>query len=152
MISDATIWQAVTDRIAATLTGCEVRRTYDPEESLKGIEELGKTLAMVCLGGKVSAMQTQRSVRDDYEFTVFLVDYISGSDSEAEMAEMDAMLTLPPKIYDAFAYQTVTVEAGQETIDMKLLAGSDFSVEYLTTHETFVASITMQVTVLRNIT
>lgn len=152
MISDATIWQAVTDRIASTLTGCEVRRTYDPEESLKGLEDLGKTLALVCLGGKVSTMQTQRTTREDYQFTVFLVDYISGADSAAERAQMDALLTLPPQIYDAFAYKTTTAEEGQETIDMKLLAGSDFNVEFLTTHETFVASITMQVTVLRNIT
>ncbi len=152
MISDATIWQAVTDRIASTLTGCEVRRTYDPEESLKGLEDLGKTLALVCLGGKVSTMQTQRTTRDDYQFTVFLVDYISGADSAAELAQMDALLTLPPQIYDAFAYKTTTATEGQETISLKLCAGSDFVVEYLTTHETFVASITMQVTVLRDIT
>lgn len=152
MINDATIWQAVTDRITATLTGCEVRRTYDPEESLKGIEELGKTLVLVCLGGKVSTMQTQFTTRDDYQFTVFLVDYISGADATAEQAEMDSLLTLPPQIYDAFAYKTETVTEDGETIDLKLCAGSDFDVEFLTTHETFVACITMNVTTIRDIT
>ena len=97
-------------------------------------------------------MQTQRTTREDYQFTVFLVDYISGADAAAEQAEMDALLTLPPQIYDAFAYKTSTATAGQESIDMKLCAGSDFDVEFLTTHETFVACITMNVTTIRDIT
>lgn len=152
MISDATIWQAVTDRIASTLTGCEVKRTYDPEESLKGLEDLEKTLALVCLAGKTSVMQTQKTTREDYDFRVFLVDYIDGIGADAEQAEMDQLLTLPPQIYDAFAYKTTTATQGQETIDLKLCAGSDFAVEFMITHETFVACITLQVTVIRTTT
>ena len=66
-------------------------------------------------------------------------------------AEMDALLTLPPQIYDAFAYKTSTATEDGETIDLKLCAGSDFDVEFLTTHETFVACITMNVTTIRDI-
>lgn len=151
-MKDSTIWQAVTDRIAATLTGCEVRRTYDPEAALKGLEDLGKPLVLVCLSGKTSTMPTQKLARDDFEFRVFIIDYISATDPAAETQEMDELLTLPPAIYDAFAFQTVDVTEGQETVNLKLLPGSDFDTEYLTTHETFVACITLNITALREVT
>ncbi|MBR0193353.1 MAG: hypothetical protein IJQ31_14935 [Thermoguttaceae bacterium] len=151
-MKDATIWQAVTDRIASTLTGCEVKRTYDPEAALKGLEDLGKTLVLVCLSGKTSTMQSQRLNRDDFEFRVFLVDYITAQGEAEEAAAMDQLLTLPPAIYDAFAFRTVDATEGQETVSLKLLPGSDFDTEYLTTHETFVACITMNVTALREVT
>ena len=151
-MKDSTIWQAVTDRIAATLTGCEVKRTYDPEAALKGLEDLGKPLVLVCLSGKTSTMPTQKLGRDDFEFRVFIIDYITAQGEAEEAAEMDQLLTLPPAIYDAFAFRTVDVTEGQETVNLKLLPGSDFDTEYMTTHETFVACITLNITALREVT
>ena len=178
MNNDKEIWSAVTSRIAGILPGCEVVRTYDPEKSLGALEELGKTLVLVCIAGKVSEMVSKTTSRDDYEYRIFAVDYISASTASAEEAEMDAMLEIPTKIYDAFALQNMTVtvtpppdpepveptetldtvetapattEGTPETIVVKLLAGDNFEVEFLTTYETFIACITLRVTAIRDI-
>lgn len=152
MNQDVTIWQAVTSRISSALPACEVQRTYDPEQKLKDLESSEKTQVLVCLASKTSIMTSKIQTREDYEFQVFVVDYISSKGEQAEEAELDALLTIPPTIYDAFAYKTTDAVEGNESINLKLLAGNDYQVEYLTTYETFVACITLHVTAIREIT
>ena len=146
---DKITWSAITSRIADTLPACDVVRTYDPEKSLGELDELTKTTVLVCLAGKVSTMVSQKDVREDFEFRIFAVDYIESQDDAEKTAEMDALLTLPPTIYDACAFQNLNVTEGNETLNIKLIAGDDYTVEYLTTYETFIACISLKVSVIR---
>lgn len=140
----ANIWKGVTSRIAELLPECDVKRSYNPEESLEALQGKERPLVTVAMGGRDSRICARDTAEDVYHFAAVIQKVLTTSDVQ----ELDDLLPLLTRIQNGFYLESLTCrdDAGNET-QIKLLSAEQdgfLDSSYFTTSEMFVAVCTLE--------
>ena len=105
-------WKQITDRVASTLTGWDVSRTYSLDDlTLEDIKEAAKPIALIQLASYAELPRTTKG--KDVEVNMQFDVQLTGNLTTDLTAEMDEFLAAVDTLKKAFWYCPLTMGSGE---------------------------------------